>query len=216
MSLHKFSIVMVPDYLIKTFEASNITLEVLDKAFSNYEVVKLRDNTNEYIDRLFKEKVSKNDIIDLLMANRLLNSHLLPEVVGEPLEVKSNTGEVLKQPDFNGLAGFIKNDLSFYMGITYDMYKYESEFISLYMNNKININTIIMNEDNDSYKQLFELKVTDNTVYVILHSGFTNFIPYSVYEFKSYFLKKLMNCVVNAFGEETVFNSGFFKSYLRK
>jgi hypothetical protein len=201
MSIKPFSIVMMPDYLSNTtLPAAGITLEVLDKSVGNFTTGEGRDRY-PYLNKVFSEKISTNDISDLLAANKLLTSYLLPQV--DKMEYRG---------ELSGVGSYIVDELKYATSIYNNIDV--NDFIRLYSNPKIDLNTIIMNGDND-HKGIFEFQVTDNTVFIILHSGFTNFILFNISSFKPYFLNRLMSCLVNAFGEETVLNSNFLKSYIR-
>lgn len=188
------SIAMIPDYLAKTLPAVGITFEQLDKLTS---VEKAYEN-KDLLNTMFLDKVSRTDIQDLILANIMLNDHILPSRDGIYLD--------------KGLNKYIVDDLK-YAADLYTTYTI-NDFITSYSSKDVDINTIIVSED-DNHKQVFEFRITDNTVFVILHSGFTNFLVYNSNEFKVYFLNKLMDCVFNAFGEETVYQTALFKCFIR-
>jgi hypothetical protein len=193
------SVAMIPDYLAKTLPAVGITFEQLDK-ITSVETSTLSNNENvKLLNAMFLDRVSKADLIDLKLANIMLRDHILPSKSDYSVRDR-------------GLGMYITDELS-YAAELYTSYSI-NDFITFYSNRDVDINAIILSED-DSYKKVFEFQVTDNTVFVILHSGFTNFLVYNSNAFKVYFLNKLMDCVFNAFGEETVYQTDLFKSFIR-
>lgn len=189
------SVVLIPDYLAKTLPAVGITFEQLDKTTSFGDT-----NSFNFLNKMFTERVSKADIKDLLVANYLLRDMIMPNIDGDSYNDR-------------GVFRYIVNELR-YAAELYSIYPFQ-DFIFTYSNADVDINTIIVSED-DIHKQVFEFRVTDNTVFVILHSGFTNFLVHNSIDFKQYFLSKLMDCTFNAFGEESVYQTTFFKSFIRQ
>jgi len=195
-----FSVVLVPDYLVKTMKSANIALDTLDQHLGN---ARTQDWMASDADRnkcsemteTFRKKFSKNDLHDLIAANEVLYKYIIGEgYLDMAYGVNYFVGDYLKY----GLGLWEKEGEVFI-----------KSFINLYCDNK-NKDTIIMNEDN----KLFNYYITDNTVYVILHDGFTNFIVYNNLEFKNFFIFNLMSCLFKTFGEDTLYAHPLFKSFM--
>lgn len=201
----KVSVVFIPDYIKKTMEARGLTLEMLDKHVGEYygyhnTMINL-DNINKW----FKNNMSSNDITDLVLANDIFTNNVLRI---HNLLYKANNDKNI------GTLRYLQDELPSLVGYNIKDTNYK-EFISLYCNPNIDINSIIMSRTNSEENAVWSTVVTEYTIFIILHEGFTNFIVYNIKEFKEVFTSSLVDSIFKMFGEDTVVNSSIFKSFIR-
>ncbi len=201
----KVSVVFIPDYIKKTIEARGLTLEMLDKhvgEYSGYHNTMINlDNINKW----FKNNMSSNDITDLVLANDIFTNNVLRI---HNLLYKANNDKNI------GTLRYLQDELPSLVGYNIKDTNYK-EFISLYCNPNIDINSIIMSRTNSEENAVWSTVVTEHTIFIILHEGFTNFIVYNIKEFKEVFTSSLVDSIFKMFGEDTVVNSSIFKSFIR-
>lgn len=201
----KVSVVFIPDYIKKTMEARGLTLEMLDKhvgEYSGYHNAMINlDNINKW----FKNNMSSNDITDLVLANDIFTNNVLRI---HNLLYKANNDKNI------GTLRYLQDELPSLVGYNIKDTNYK-EFISLYCNPNIDINSIIMSRTNSEENAVWSTVVTEHTIFIILHEGFTNFIVYNIKEFKEVFTSSLVDSIFKMFREDTVVNSSIFKSFIR-
>jgi len=201
----KVSVVFIPDYIKKTMEARGLTLEMLDKhvgEYSGYHNTMINlDNINKW----FKNNMSSNDITDLVLANDIFTNNVLRI---HNLLYKANNDKNI------GTLRYLQDELPSLVGYNIKDTSYK-EFISLYCNPNIDINSIIMSRTNSEENTVWSTVVTEHTIFIILHEGFTNFIVYNIKEFREVFTSSLVDSIFKMFGEDTVVNSSIFKSFIR-
>ncbi len=201
----KVSVVFIPDYIKKTIEARGLTLEMLDKhvgEYSGYHNTMINlDNINKW----FKNNMSSNDITDLVLANDIFTNNVLRI---HNLLYKANNDKNI------GTLRYLQDELPSLVGYNIKDTNYK-EFIYLYCNPNIDINSIIMSRTNSEENAVWSTVVTEHTIFIILHEGFTNFIVYNIKEFKEVFTSSLVDSIFKMFGEDTVVNSSIFKSFIR-
>jgi hypothetical protein len=85
----------------------------------------------------------------------------------------------------------------------------EQDIINLFSNSDItNIN---MSTDNNRDKGIWSLVPKDDFVFIVIHSGFTNYILHNnLVNFKRLFFKELIDYVYRYYGESKLVNSYFF------
>lgn len=217
-----FSVVIVPDYLVTTLAAKGMTLQELDMhrgvgfhvsangGTTNYnDLNKDKRNTSINLREWLIKNISKNDIADLVAANDIFTKYLLP--IDKLITLKPSQ-------NFSGVGSLVRNelleDIPFAQG--YDLVNSRlSELIYHYRNKEIDLQHIIMSRDKNTDNTVWSTEVCDNTLFVIMHSGFTEFIDSLNKEFPNYFVERLIDCLITAFGEPAVTNSMYFKSFTR-
>lgn len=198
----KVNVVAIPDYLIISLKANGLTLDHIDSSvgrLTNYDVNKI-----QVLRDTFKDKLSLSDIADLVVCNNILNENIF------------RTSEIAYRKYEDRLAGtedFIK-DLEYLVnenGLNEDARK---NIISLYCDKDKDVDTIILSKDKSEIEKICSFVQTDDTLFVVAHSGFTNFIVYGG-EFKKLISKYIIDKLILVYGEDRAVLSNVFKSFLR-
>lgn len=184
----KISVVFMPDYLIPTLKNAGLGFSELNQLMSNKD---LYDN-NEVVRKVAK-MVSKNDLQDLVGINKLLSSYFFGE-------------KYLGSSPVNNFINTLKYETNNYAD---DENGYK-DLINFYYDS-----TIIMSGDSDI--KTFEFNTQSNTLFIVLHKGFTNFISLNNLEFVSKFNNLMFKHLLVNFGESTVYeNTDLFKTFLKQ
>lgn len=149
-------------------------------------------NTSEdnivYYENLLLNTISLRDLMDLISSNTFFDNIIINKMsiyFSQPLH------RLLDKLHYSNAMPSLKDSLN--------------SFISLFSNN----NTIIMSE----YNKLYEYYVTQNTLFIIVHEGFTNFTLYSDADFKNFFIDELLVKLISTYGEKRVYANETFKQF---
>jgi len=162
--------IYIPDYIVKTLELYDFSLEKLYDIIANETIVK----DDVVIDKLLT-MLTKSDIGVLVQLNKRMNKFL-----------KITNGRV-------ALGSLMDTFFSF----DYNYLK-DNEILELFNSKKINL--LMSNENNDSYT----FKTIGNTIFVVVHTGFTDFIIYNDLLVKNKYVQDLLDYMINVFGEDVV------------
>lgn len=198
----KLSVIAVPDYLITSLQANGMTLDYIDSTvgkLDGYEVHKHGHLVNEIMNKL-----SLNDIADLTVCNEILNNNVFQtnEIVYRSSEDRPHGVETFVQDLYYNVMDY---------GLNEDARK---NIISLYCDKDIDTDTIIMSKNKSEIEKVCSFVKTDDTLFVIFHSGFTNFLVYGG-EFRTLISKYIIDNIVSGYGEDRAVTSSVFKSFLR-
>lgn len=182
------SIVFIPDYLVKTLESRNITLDILDKYISNFDI-----NNINVINKILTDNIAIYDLHDLIDFNIMLNNKLLNS---------SNNN-------------YVTNDLLLHSNYIITDANTNHDLIELYHDPKIDVRSIIVSRNNIALDTVCNMAHTDNTVFIILRNGFTNFMIYNIKGFKEIFLANVVDFIHKVYGEDVLNNSTIFNTYIR-
>lgn len=208
----KYSVVLIPDYLVSTLKRAGIPLQDLDTKLWNsgghalFEQEKKQIcNMEEHIIKIMQEKLSGNDIRDLCHATRVLLHKQI-------LNTDRATSAIHK---IVGVANFIDN-LPTYVTINnisdvpQSTMEYNN-FLQHYCDKTINTNEIIMSDDHNS---IFEYAEYQHTLFIIMKKGFTNFIYESDNNFRKLFISRLVTKLYGL-GEDIATSNVVFNSFIR-
>ena len=198
------------------------------KVTINNETEHLKPDTSE------REELVKDDRIFLfaipdflyktLRANKLTLSNIVSESGGFSTNILKKLRETFTNRDFSMLVAgqellneVLKNsDGTLENDIYYDVYDntYNSDKSKdvielteiLSNNNEINMSTT----DNVTNRQDFTIEVCENIVFIILKSGFTNYILKNELSYKNVFMEILIEELFKYFGERRVINKWKF------
>lgn len=208
-TLNKVNIVTIPRWMVKVMETDGLTLSQLDAELSGVQLARKNGSYTDgnYIaDRLrqrFAKLFSKIDVLDYYWANTIMN-------------------ELLYAPDDS-----IYNEAS--ASCMYDIYNIATDkviengrnnFINTYSNKQlvlpdiVDINSIILNKDENN-NTILQLVVTQGTIFIVVDSGFTNFIVYNNYSFKTFIREHLVGVIYKHYSEDVVVNHPLFKVLIR-
>lgn len=199
----RYHIVALPDYVVTTFKSLGVSLSDLDDMLRLYYEHDVEDNNGSKMRWIlesklldwFEEKLSKNDVSDIMTAN---------EMVSELLSVSNIRSDTMSQ--------FMQDSLWSLKKRGYDYESTRRDFISFYADHSINTDNYVLDDDNNV--KIVDTVITETTVFVILHRGFTNFKVYNDLSFKKKFSSFMLNLVFKAYGEEAVVYSDFFSDYV--
>lgn len=200
----RYQIVALPDYIVKTFAALGVTLSDLDDMFRLYVN---QDNVDPSGRRTawmlenkllewFESKLSRNDISDIMVANGLIS---------ELLTIKNRYAD--------NVSSFTTDTLWCIKRRGYEYDDSYRDFINFYSDSTLNLAEIVLVDENNAGK-IVDTVVTETTLFVILHRGFTNFKVYTDLSFKKKFASFMLNLVFRSYGEEATVCSGFFRDYV--
>jgi len=157
---NKGSIVFVPDYVNKEIAKLGITPEKL-YMISTLDVNERYDVMGK-LATVLKNGVSGVDIKDISILNHLLYKSLY----GTNVNNFPNSALSIMLELCNMASGGYIDDINNYNSV--------KEVINLYVNQKIDVKTILMNGNNKN--ELYTCDAMTDTLLVIIHDGFTNFI----------------------------------------
>jgi len=86
--------------------------------------------------------------------------------------------------------------------------------LKVYFNKNLDVDDIILNKDN--VKDFYRTEVTDNTLYVVLTLGFTNYVINKDEQFVNLVSDDIVNLMVKMFTEDRVTKLYMFRDYLDK
>lgn len=181
------NIIGVPDYILRAFNSKGTDF---NKFVNEIEALIIKDNKETNLLNYFKENLSKYDVSDFLVFNSILEDNLELPVLFNSEIVKN-----IVRPD--------------------ELVDANARIINLYNNDTINIENIIMSKINNNNKLPFSLKSSNNCLFIIPQSGFTNFIVKNVKEFKLFTLNVILIWLKNNFGDELTYSNKLFKTFGR-
>lgn len=146
------------------------------------------------LSKFFKNKLSNNDIHDLVSSNDLLCTYVL----GLRSYALGHLTSEIPYLEYNNYF----NDKSSQQNSTVGLLQFLSN------------SGFIISEDN--YKDTFELRVENDTLFLILKEGFGNLVHCNRSDLKDLVLDLIIEQSFNSFGEQITINSGLFGCYLGK
>lgn len=188
-------VVFIPDYTVTALKASGLTLEAMNKLViaSN-----AKDSDGQRLADLLGG-ISLTDIEDTILVNRILINILFK----------------ISYPEITSLA------LGLIHGLEIAMYSKKNTYVisddkkydllNIYFNKNIDNDSILVSEDKN---EVFTLVNTGDTLFVVLHDGFTNFIVNNDTEVQAEFLNSLMDYMFTKLGRERVYNSELFSKFI--
>jgi len=177
-------IVFIPDYIKPELDRLGLTSDRLYN-MSLLEYDKRISVINEFATKM-NETMSHKDVRDLLVANKVLYKYLYKtNLYSIPMSV------------LNVLMDICTTAVN-----AYDTNAQEdTEFINLYVNNKIDVKSILLNGNKKS--ELYTTDVMTDTLFIIVHDGFTNFIVNNDSDIKDDLSVRLQDYYVERLGEKS-------------
>lgn len=202
--IKKVNIVAIPKHLLPVMNDKGLSLAQLDAELAFLRSVGYEEET--VVGDALRDKMvamfSKSDMCDYFSANKILDRILYNN--------DYNNGET---PLYNGRV------YSLFRTIPETMLQAaEEKFINSMIDPKLNLDgvsdvgAIILNKD----ASVIEFVVHDNTVFVVVGSGFSNFIIYNNYDFMNFITEHLLDVIFRFYTEDVVTNHPLFMTLLRK
>ena len=182
------NVLFMPNYIIQGLNAQGVSLGL-------FENILIEATNDERVFELLEDKLSKNDILDFYLVNMYMSNYILGE------------------DDHGSIHDFIKYGILYKYGLAYDAPLLKKRYTDI-LNNLLSKKSIYMSENDDESK--YTLSVQENTIFVILHDGFSDLLFNSDSSEKEIFVKTLINKMFNVFGEEATLKTSIFKAYIRK
>jgi hypothetical protein len=85
--------------------------------------------------------------------------------------------------------------------------------IDFTINQELELINLLTKEDSEFFNT-FNLIYSNNTIYVILKEGFTNFIKFNNQKDRDYLIESLTNFMFKHFNSKDVYNDIYFKTFL--
>ena len=193
---NNLSVVFIPYYVVKTLKSKN--MELIDLETS---LITNSSNTNSWLNN----NLSKMDIKDWISVNHMLVSKLLPRQklfgLSEPMNYKNS----------RSFISILETDIRNSVGLVEDVVNM-NELLSLYSNEDIDINTIILSNNHNELP--YKLVQGNDTVFVIISEGFMNFIVYDIKPFKETFVSSVVDYSFTSFGQRRTVGSPMFMDYI--
>jgi len=205
---NKFEVVGIPEYLVKTLESKGSSLIKFGEQlmFSNSDKdmdYDLKTSFNNTVISWLSDNLATIELADLVNADNIVIDMLYHAGIGT--RYRSYDLDTI-----NSLLSYGILNKTILLPNTLDEYKVD--LINMLSNENISLNTIILNNNT---KEIFELVITDRILFVVMKSGFTNFLRFKDLDFVTYFRKHILNSMFNAYGEKAVTKHTFFKRFLR-
>lgn len=215
--MKSISVVAIPEYLLTTMKSVGISLADINVfgvngINNNVEYGSLKaDGSNNYtytdsnyargnlsgddLGLFFKNKLSNNDIHDLVSGNEIFYTYVL------------NARTYMSN---NHLA----NEIPYMQYCNYfnDKSSYNNNVVELLQH--LSKGRFTISEDN--FKDTFTIVIENDTLFLILKEGFGNLVSCNRSDLKDLILDLIIEQSFDSFGEQITINSGMFSCYLGK
>jgi len=182
--MYNKGVVFIPKYIVDALNNSGLTLDMLDRKFNSIN----KGNKIINIDELIGD-LSNYDFKTWVNLDSYLTYKLFKNIDFRKQDNLSKTIFWSFIPDNNRLS--------------------EVETLNLFYSK--NLNLLLSNVNNE---KTYSLEVTDNNIFVVVHSGFTDMVIDNDLKGKKEFLTNLMNKMFDFYGEEEMLQNVFFKSFI--
>lgn len=181
------NLLFISNYIVQGLASQDVSLGLFNDILTQ-----ATDDANVF--DLLQVKLSKNDILDFYLVNMNMTNYIMGE---------DNHGTV---------HDFIKYDLLYKNGLESDRTALKERYTAV-LNNLLSKKSIYMSENDE--ESSYTLSVQENTIFVILHDGFSDLLYNSDSVEKEIFVKTLINKMFNVFGEEATLRTAMFKAYIK-
>ena len=182
-------IIGIPDYLLAAVNSKGVTTNTFLSMIND---TLTRDNFGLEIDSFFKNYLSKYDVTDIYAFNIILRDKL--EL---PIPISFQNGRAYNAPLDNETSDATKR------------------LINIYNDDTLDLSNILMSKINNISQLPFEIKSSENCLFVLPKKGFTNFITKNISEFKSYFMNFILIYMRKLYGEKVTYSSDVFRNFSR-
>ena len=204
------SIVFLPDYTVKAFKNAGVTLEEIavlgnlyytDQAreFSTWSIENDKFN---FMDTKLKKRMAVSDLVEIAIINNYLYQQLLGHTRNRDVRPVGTIDFV------NDLSNFSK----WGSGIAFDKHTVITDFINNYKNLDKDVSSILVSGNKE--EAICSYETYENTVFVILHEGFTNLVIGNDNTLVKQFSIKLMDYVFNRLGEDVTLKSSLLRMFM--
>lgn len=190
----KVFILGIPDYVISAVNSKGIDTVIFLNKINDFLINDISVSFDyQTFEKFLNDFISKYDITDIYMLNYILIKNL---------ELKN---VILDSANPFGL----ENDSK------YDFKENMNKFINHYFDSDLDLGNILMSKINNITNLPFEIKSSENCLFVLPKKGFTNFIVNNVEDFKTYFLNYLIMIIRKLYGDKIAYTSDVFRSFSR-
>lgn len=180
----------IPDYIISAINSKGTDTETFLNKFNDILVSSSDLEHNETVKTFLESYLTKYDISDIYSFNTILRENLNLEEV-ENCVLNSN----------------IQDDEARKESLT--------RIINHYTDNDLDLGNILMSKINSNDKLPFDIKSTENCLFILPKKGFTNFITKNIQRFQFYFLNFIIINLRKLYGEKVAYNSLAFRTFSR-
>jgi len=184
----KASVVFVPWYFMKALDASKLGLDVLESRYSYFDGDMASIAKDDDAFKVALSGISLDDMYDLYLANIMF--------------IKRFGATVSDYSEAYGDKNSLLDKLSKTLVNTEVDKKKEKELLNILM------------VDDSTEVSPYELKVSNDTVFVILNKGFSDFIIFNDLTREVKFYHDLLNFINLNVSTSAMFESGYFKRFL--
>lgn len=182
----------LPDYILSAINSKGTDTNTFLSRLNDTILVPGACNDDTLVSNFLKEYLSSYDISDIYAFNRILR---------EKLELFIPSG-------FCQEYGFNVQD-------TGAAKEAMDRLVNHYNDNDLDLGNILMSKINNVNQLPFEIKSSENCIFILPKKGFTNFITKNVTDFKSYFLNFILIFMRKLYGEKATYNSTAFRTFSR-
>lgn len=172
MSVKRSSMIFLPDYVYDGLLGSGISLEEIANISSK--------NAEELMYKIFKV-IPLPDLIDIELLNRNMYKTLY-NISLDDIHTNVNGNIIIRR----------------IYGIVSSQFEFCNKLDNLYYNKEMSDDSILMSDNNKCYTVKYER----NTVFIIIHDGFTNFIINNNKEISKVLSKRLLDYCVKGLGKD--------------
>jgi len=189
------NVIFLPNYIVSVLRAHNMTL-------SDFENIMIYSNNKPELTKTLLDKMSKYDLMDFYVSNMVLNNALLGE---------DNHGSFHNAIKWD-ISDIINDELQV-DNLKTTPYTVMRERYKDVINNLSDTECILMSSNNEN--ETFTFETSEQTLFVILHNGFTDLTVKSNRTVLHDFMRVLVNKMFNVFGDEHTMSHSLFKAYLK-
>lgn len=183
-------IIGIPDYIISAINSKGTDTETFLNKFNDIIVSSNQLEFRETVKAFLEGYLTKYDISDIYSFNSILRDNLNLEEV--------EVGITYPDIDDNG-----------------DKKESTTRLINHYNDNDLDLGSILMSKINNNDKLPFEIKSTENCLFILPKKGFTNFITKNIKIFQFYFLNFIIITLRKLYGEKVAYDSIAFRTFSR-
>lgn len=186
----KIYIIGIPDYIMSAINSKGTDTNTFLNKFNDILVTSNETEIVTSIKTFLGEYLTKYDISDVYSINTILRERLNLEEVEYGITHSSNSEEDSGRESMNRV-------------------------INHYNDNDLDLGSILMSKINSNDKLPFDIKSTENCLFILPKKGFTNFITKNIENFQTYFLNFIIITLRKLYGEKVAYNSLAFRTFSR-
>jgi len=189
------NVIFLPNYIVSALKAHNMTL-------SDFENIMIYSVDKPELIKTLLDKMSKYDLMDFYVSNMVLNNALFGE------DSHGSFHDAIKWE----IPAIIEKELHVNRLKTTPYNEMRERYKDV-INNLSDSKCILMSSNNEN--EPFTFETSEQTLFVILHNGFTDLTVKGNRTVLHDFMRVLVNKMFNVFGDEHTMSHSLYKAYLK-